>query len=140
MKLLLTNLALLASAIAVPITTPIFTNTTQSFKLKSRVLTPPNPAFECLYLEPYHIYPPFNYAVLSPKTTEDPGLVGSLNGTAAELANDEGDLLFNFGETEPPYGFVIDSVSTALYLRDSITTEVMTASALNVYISHHLHY
>ncbi|KAK4692781.1 hypothetical protein P7C71_g4489, partial [Lecanoromycetidae sp. Uapishka_2] len=112
MKLLIPAFTLLTTAIALPYTNPIFTNTTRSFKLKSHVLTPPNPAFECLYLEPYHIYPPFNYAVLSPKTTEDPGIVGTLNGTVAQLANDEGNLIFDSAVEEPPYGFVIASINS----------------------------
>ncbi|KAL9024562.1 MAG: hypothetical protein Q9196_006428, partial [Gyalolechia fulgens] len=42
------------------------------FRLRSQVLAPANPAFENLYLEPYHIYPAFNYATLYPRTDRSP--------------------------------------------------------------------
>jgi len=48
--------------------------------------------------------------ITSQNPDPNPGIIGSLNGTAAELASDEGDLLFNLGSSEPPYGFVIGSV------------------------------
>ena len=106
MKLLLCLFAVLTSAIAAPMS-PDETSTT--FKLKSVVLTPPNPSFNNLYLEPYHIYPGANYAVLSPESTTNPGLIGYLNGTAADFANDNTDLLFN--SNPAPSGFIIDSVN-----------------------------
>jgi len=74
-----------------------------AFKLKSHVLTPLSPSFENLYLSAYHINPALNYATLCPQTTQHQGIVGFLNGTTQELADDEGDLLFRGGE----YGFVI---------------------------------
>ncbi|MCJ1456760.1 hypothetical protein MMC28_007125 [Mycoblastus sanguinarius] len=81
-------------------------NASSPFKLKAHVLTQPNPAFECLYLEPYHISPAYNYALLLPKTTENPGIIGHLNGTAADFVDENTDLLFDF--SPGPYGFVID--------------------------------
>jgi hypothetical protein len=74
-----------------------------AFGLKSHVLTPPTPSFENLYLSAYHTSPTLDYATLSPKTAQNPGIVGFLNGTAQELADGQGDLLFRGGES----GFVI---------------------------------
>lgn len=108
MKLLHILIAILPFVVAAP-TPPI--ETFRPFKLKSRGLSPSNPAFNNLYLEPYHIYPALNYAVLSLKSTQNPGVIGYLNGTATEPADDQGDLLFHFGSDEPPYGFVIDLVN-----------------------------
>lgn len=106
MKLLLCLFAVLTSAIATPITSD---ETSKTFKLKSFVLSPPNPFFNNLYLEPYHIYPGANYAVLSPESATNPGIIGYLNGTAADFANESTDLLFNGNPA--PYGFIIDSVN-----------------------------
>ena len=89
---------------------PIKSTNQKSFRLRSHVLTPPRPLFESLYIEPYHIYPPFNYAVFTPKTPKKPGIIGRLNGTAEDLANDAGDLVFDFGG-QFTYSFVIDQIN-----------------------------
>lgn len=106
MNPLLCLLALLASSIAAP-TSPA--ETSKTFKLKSHVLSPSNSPFTNLYLEPYHIYPGANYAVLTPKSTSNPGIIGYLNGTAADFTNENTDLLFF--SNPYPYGFIIDSVN-----------------------------
>ena len=83
------------------------------FKLRS--LAPPfsNTAYNKLFLSTYHIAPALNYAILSPP---DPGIIGFLNGTAAEIAREDANLIFDFGnggsEGEPTYyGFIIDQVN-----------------------------
>ncbi|CAF9927353.1 hypothetical protein IMSHALPRED_007193 [Imshaugia aleurites] len=106
MKVLFCLLALLTGAIAAPLSPD---DTSKTFKLKSLVLSPSNSSFNNLYLEPYHIFPGANYAVLSPKTATNPGIIGYLNGTAADFADRNTDLLFNANPS--PYGFVIDSVN-----------------------------
>ena len=68
---------------AVP-TKPAQAHHGRKFTLKSHVLSPPNPAFDNLDLEPYHIYPAFNYAVL---VSGQKGIVGYLNGTRQEFAD-----------------------------------------------------
>ena len=68
---------------AVP-TKPSHAHHSRKFTLKSQVISPPNPAFDNLDLEPYHIYPAFNYAVL---VSGQKGIVGYLNGTRQELAD-----------------------------------------------------
>ena len=105
MKPILCLFAVLIGAIAAP-TSP--DETSKTFKLKSRVLSPFNSSFNNLYLEPYHIFPGANYAVLTPKSTTDPGIIGYLNGTAADFADENTDLLFF---SDPPYGFIIDTVN-----------------------------
>lgn len=92
-------------ALSIP-TTDYQIRHSRTFTLKSHVLAPANPSFENLYLEPYHIYPAFNYATLSPKTKKNPGIVGFLNGTEQELEYDQGNLLFSFRQARL-YGFVI---------------------------------
>ena len=77
--------------------------------LKSLALSPSNSSFNDLYLESYHIYPGGDYAVLSPKTATNPGIIGYLNGTAEDFANENTDLLFI--SNPAPYGFIIDSVN-----------------------------
>ena len=106
MNPLLCLLAALTCAVAAPMSPD---ETSKSFKLKSLVLSPPNSSFNSLYLEPYHIYPGANYAVLSPQTATNPGIIGRLNGSAADFANENTDLLFF--DNPPPYGFIIDSVN-----------------------------
>ena len=106
MKFPLCVSALLACAIAVPISPDEISKT---FKLKSLALSPSNSSLSNLYLEPYHIYPGANYAVLSPKTPTNLGVIGYLNGTAEDFANENTDFLFNFDPA--PYGFIIDSVN-----------------------------
>lgn len=108
MKLLNTFAALLPLVLAAPAPP---NQTSRQFKLKSHVLSPPNQAFENLYLNTYHIAPAYNYAVLEPQTDRAPGIIGHLNGTAKELARDEGDLIFDFSGAQFPYGFVIDQVN-----------------------------
>ena len=81
------------------------------FKLRSRLLTSSNPTFNNLLLEPYHIYPAFNYAVLAKESAETPGITGYINGTTTEIKEEEGDLVFDYGSSPPPYGFVIDQVN-----------------------------
>ena len=108
MKPIFWVIALLTGAIAAPISPD---ETSKSFKLKSRVLSPSNSSFDNLYLEPYHIYPGANYAVLSPKSATNPGIIGYLNGTAAIFADENTDLLFGFDLNAGPYGFIIDSVN-----------------------------
>lgn len=80
----------------------------KKFKLKSHVLSPSatTSSFENLYLEPYHIYPAFNYATLYPKTKSTPGIIGYLNGTRQEIEDDQGGLVFNLGKAGV-YSFVI---------------------------------
>ena len=68
---------------AVP-TKPTHAHHSRKFTLKSHVLSPPNPAFENLDLEPYHIYPAFNYAVF---VSGQKGITGYLNGTRQEFAD-----------------------------------------------------
>ncbi len=109
MKLLFCTLFL--TIISTITATPLVPGVQRSFKLKSHVLTPPNPSFETLYLEPYHIYPAFNYAVFALKTAANPGIVGHLNGTADDFTYDNADLIFGFGGSFP-YGFVIDQINT----------------------------
>ena len=106
MKLPLCLSAVLTCAIAAPISPE---ETSKTFRLKSLVLSPPNSSFNDLYLEAYHIYPSANYAVLSPRSATNPGITGYLNGTAADFANENTDLLFDFDPY--PYGFIIDSVN-----------------------------
>ena len=106
MKFPLCVSALLACAVAVPISPD---ETSKTFKLKSLALSTSNSSFSDLYLEPYHIYPGANYAVLSPKTPTNLGIIGYLNGTAEDFANENTDLLFDFDPA--PYGFIIDSVN-----------------------------
>ena len=105
MKSLLALLAALTCAAAAPISTD---ETSTTFRLKSLVISPPNPSFDNLYLETYHIYPGANYAVLSAQTSTNAGVIGYLNGTAADFADETTDLLFY---DNPPYGFIIDSVN-----------------------------
>lgn len=84
-----------------------------NFTLKSRVRDPGKPGFDNLYLEPYHIYPTFNYATLYPKSDNNQGIIGFLNGTTQEIEDHQGNLLFN-GGGGAFYGFVIGMpVSTA---------------------------
>ena len=105
MNSLFSFLAALTCAAAAPISSD---ETSTTFRLKSRVLSPPNPSFDNLYLEPYHIYPGANYAVLS-STNATNGIIGYLNGTAADFADENTDLLFN--DNPSPYRFIIDSVN-----------------------------
>ncbi|KAL8662055.1 MAG: hypothetical protein Q9202_005029 [Teloschistes flavicans] len=85
---------------------------TRSFILSSRVLSSPsaNAAFDNLVLEPYHIYPAFNYATLNKKSTQNQGVTGFLNGTKQQLDDEQGYLAFDFGQGGV-YGFKIDSVN-----------------------------
>ena len=106
MKFSLCVSALLTCAVATPISPD---ESSKTFKLKSLVLAPNNSSFSNLYLESYHIYPGANYAVLSPQTSTNLGIIGYLNGTAEDFANENTDLLFNFNPE--PYGFIIDSVN-----------------------------
>ncbi|CAF9916157.1 MAG: hypothetical protein HETSPECPRED_002779 [Heterodermia speciosa] len=92
---------------AVP-TKPSHPHHSRKFTLKSHVLSPPNPAFDNLDLEPYHIYPAFNYAVF---VSGQKGIVGYLNGTRQEFADNTGNLLFD-GGSNIVYGFIIDSVNS----------------------------
>ena len=109
MKFILCVSALLTCAIAASISPD---ETSKSFKLKSLALSPSNSSFSNLYLKPYHIYPSANYAVLSPETSTSPGIIGYLNGTAEDFANENTDLLFQYSNFDPvPYGFIIDSVN-----------------------------
>ncbi|KAL8669722.1 MAG: hypothetical protein Q9168_005691 [Polycauliona sp. 1 TL-2023] len=112
---IISSLVLPLSVLAVP--TPVENHHrnngivhSRNFTIKSHVIGPAQSSFENLYLEPYHIYPAFNYATLYPKNEQTPGIVGFLNGTKRELENDQGDLLFLGGGGV--YGFVIDSVNT----------------------------
>lgn len=93
-------------SLAVPITTDSEYQSHDKFTLKSHVLAPANPAFENLYLEPYHISPAVNYATLYPKSGANQGVIGYLNGTEQELEDDQGNLLFEAGPAGV-YGFVI---------------------------------
>ncbi|KAL8864967.1 MAG: hypothetical protein Q9198_009539, partial [Flavoplaca austrocitrina] len=68
-----------------------------SFTIRSSVFSPAQSKFENLYLEPYHIYPGFDYATLWPKTDRTAGIVGFLNGTRRELRNQQGNLLVPIG-------------------------------------------
>lgn len=94
LSLLTTALTLLAAfTTALPSPVPAAdtkVHHSRSFTLKSRVLSPDNgsAAFDGLVLEPYHIYPAFNYATLVPKTKQNKGIVGYLNGTREELEDD----------------------------------------------------
>lgn len=83
MKLLLSTFALLSSTLALP-SPPILKS--PQFNLKFYIFTPSNPSFHNFYLSSYHIHPAFDYAVLVTNTTQDSGIVGYLNGTAAEFA------------------------------------------------------
>ena len=82
----------------------------RNFTIKSHVLAPAQSGFDNLYLEPYHIYPAFNYATFWPKSDQTPGIVGFLNGTKHELKNDQGNLLFLGGGGV--YGFIIGESSS----------------------------
>ena len=108
MKFPLCVSALLTCAIAAPISSD--ETSKKTFKLKSLALSPSNSSFSNLYLEPYHIYPGANYAVLSPKTPSNLGIIGYLNGSAEDFADENTDLLFDFDPV--PYGFIVDSVNT----------------------------
>ena len=108
MKLLCYLVTLAASAIAAPTSTA---DPSHRFRLHSRALDPSNPSFNNLYFQPYHIYPSFNYAVLTPQTTSSQGIIGHLNGTAAERESNEGNLIYDYSAGSPPYGFVIDQVN-----------------------------
>ena len=80
-------------------------NIHRRFKLKSHVLTPANPAFDNLVLEPYYFAPGLNYGTLYPQSAHHPGVIGFLNGTTEELQDDIGDLLFD--GADGALGFVI---------------------------------
>ncbi|KAI4195628.1 MAG: hypothetical protein LQ350_007099 [Teloschistes chrysophthalmus] len=84
---------------------------TRSFILTSHVLSPANPAFENLVVEPYHIDPVFNYATLWPKSAQTQGVKGFLNGTKQQLDGQQGYLAFDFGKGGI-YGFKIDSINS----------------------------
>lgn len=104
MHFLTTILLLLPTlSLSFPAPAPATSTHSPAFRLKSHVLTPAVPSFENLYLEPYHIRPGFDYAVLCPQTAQKKGTVGFLNGTAQELADGQGDLLVRGGGL----GFVI---------------------------------
>lgn len=107
MNFLLYLLGVVTCTIAAPISPD---ETSKTFKLKSLVLSPPNSSFNNLYLETYHIYPSANYAVLSPQGATTPGVIGHLNGTAADFADKNTDFLFDL-DSFPYYGFIIDSVN-----------------------------
>ncbi|KAL9053438.1 MAG: hypothetical protein Q9206_003931 [Seirophora lacunosa] len=81
-------------------------NQSRNFTIRSHAVDSAQPTFDNLYLEPYHIYPAFNYATLLPKTESNPGIVGFLNGTRRELRDDQANLLFRGG-----HGFMIDMVN-----------------------------
>lgn len=114
MHLLPTLLAVLPSlcslSSAAPATNANKVHTSRDFKLKSHVLTPANPSFENLYLEAYHTAPAYNWATLYPKSSQNKGIVGYLNGTKEEFNEQITNLLFKGNGF--PYGFVIDSVNT----------------------------
>lgn len=59
-----------------------------SFRLYSRPLDASLTNLTDLYLESYHIYPAFDYAVLTPQTEQDAGRVGYLNGTNEDFENE----------------------------------------------------
>ena len=119
MKSLYPVLAMVTSVLATPTSTmaaPTSSVTTSPrFQLQSRGLSPSNTTFDGLVLEPYHIYPAYNWAVLAPPMGESTGslggIIGYLNGTAAEIEDEESDLLFDYGNGNPPYGFVINQVN-----------------------------
>ena len=111
----LLQLVLPLAALAVPTPTPSQAGEqavthSRNFTIKSHVLAPAQSGFENLYLEPYHIYPAFNYATFWPKSDRTPGIVGFLNGTRRELENDQGNLLFLGGGGV--YGFIIGESSS----------------------------
>ena len=110
MNLINLLLVLSATTIALPTTT---TSSSHPFILKSRSLLPNTTFSDDLLLTPYHIGPAYNYAVLAPASSSNPGIIGHLNGTAAELAAEEADLIFDFGfgDGDLFYGFVIDQVN-----------------------------
>lgn len=108
------QLILPLSVLALPASTNVQSGSHQilhsrNFTIKSHVLDPAKSSFENLYLEPYHIYPAFNYATLYLKSENTPGIVGFLNGTRRELADDRGNLLFLGGGGV--YGFIIGESS-----------------------------
>ena len=88
---MLTTLFFTALAIAYPYPLPSTdakVSQSRNFTLSSRGLPIGSEAaagFDGLVLEPYHIYPAFNYATLVPKTEQNKGIVGYLNGTEEEL-------------------------------------------------------
>lgn len=102
MKLLITTLVLITTAMAAPATI----DNTKSFKLKTHVLSPPNNAYEGLHTSSLEIYDGFNYVLLN----NGAGQIGSLYGTAEELAKDAAYVEFDVGASEP-YGFVVDDAS-----------------------------
>ncbi|KAL8651242.1 MAG: hypothetical protein Q9226_004784 [Calogaya cf. arnoldii] len=83
-------------------------NRSRNLTIRSRGIAPSS-GFDNLFLEPYHIYPTFNYATLWPITARTPGIVGFLNGTTRELKYGQGNLLFLGGGGV--YGFIIDNVN-----------------------------
>lgn len=119
MKTIYPVLAMVTSALATPTPTVAAPSSSVTisprFQLRSRGLSPSDTTFDGLVLEPYHIAPAYNWAVLEPQKVEDTGalsgLVGYLNGTSAEMEDEESDLLFDYGSGSPPYGFVINQVN-----------------------------
>lgn len=84
LPLLLPSLVLSSPHPSATPTKPSHAHHSRKFTLKSHVLSPPNPAFDNLDLEPYHIYPAFNYAVFVSGQT---GITGYLNGTRQQFAD-----------------------------------------------------
>ncbi|KAL6719087.1 hypothetical protein ACLMJK_003322 [Lecanora helva] len=99
-------------AAAIPTSTATRSSTT-SFALKSRPLCTDTAFASDLFLVPYHISPAYNYAVLSSVSSTNRAVVGYLNGTDAELAAEDGDLIFNLGiaDQDIPFGFLINQVN-----------------------------
>ncbi|KAL8635684.1 MAG: hypothetical protein Q9228_006849, partial [Teloschistes exilis] len=104
--ILISLLPLLAHALPTTETQENNIRRTRSFILTSHVLSPANPAFESLVLEPYHIDPVFNYATLWQTSAQNQGVKGFLNGTKQQLDGQQGYLAFDFGRGGI-YGFRI---------------------------------
>lgn len=105
---LITILSLLTTTIAAP------TSSTGCFRLRSRTLASSNTSlFTNLYLNPYHIYPAFNYAVLTPSTPTNPGIIADFGPLHPEIGPGDGEIRFAFGDGgELQYGLIIDSLDT----------------------------
>ena len=77
-----------------------------------------------LYLEPYHIYPAFNYATLYPeKAGGEKDIVGFLNGTRQELEDERGSL--GFIGNGIVYGFIVGTYTHDCSLFQKHNAEIL---------------
>ena len=97
------SLALISPSSALPAATKF--DVSPSFTLKASLYDSVNPSFANLSVTSYHTGAGTAYAVLAP----GPGRVAHLNGTKDELANDNGNMVFEGSSF--PSSFIIDRVN-----------------------------